>query len=187
MKLSAHQIFYSLIGVTVILIVLAAWLAFHIEPDKFPDQNIESWKFIIEVLETILIGFLLVALGVLIPLLLRETKHSVERTEQARIHYSETKTAEHYLPSKLAVLSYSDAITFLESVHLHKHRADTYTELDDHLRFQNVSRKLWHDNLCVTFDGLLHLLEETIDDWDQLKPGERLERIRKVIHLEDLE
>ena len=171
----------------VILFVLALWLAFHIEPHKFLDQNVESWKFIIDVFEIIGIGFLLVALGIIIPPVLREAKHSVERMEQARIHYSETKTAEHYLPSKLAVLSYSDAITFLESVHLHKHRADTYTELNDHLRFQNESRKLWHDHLCMTFDGLFHLLEETIDDWDQLKPGERLERIRKVIPLEDLE
>lgn len=184
MRISAKVLLFSIIGITLFFVVIAAWLFFRIgaPPNTIADPNeLEHWKFFIAVLETIGVGFLLASLGILIPPLLRETQHKIERVESSRLAFIEATTAEQYLPSKVAALPYADAVTLIEQIHQKKHRAETYEELHEHLKQQNQNHVLWHGRLCSTFEALLGVLEKEIANWDSLDYQQRLSMIRETI------
>lgn len=184
MRISARVLLFSIIGITLFFIVIAAWLFFHIgtPPNHIADSNeLEHWKFFIAVLETIGVGFLLASLGILVPPLLRETQHKIERIESSRLAFIEATTAEQYLPSRVAALSYADAVALIESVHQNKHRAETYEELHEHLKITKQNQVFWHGQLCSTFEALLGMLEKEIAGWDSLNYQERLTLIRATV------
>jgi hypothetical protein len=184
MRISAKVLFFSIIGITLFLVIIAVWLFFRIgaPPHSIVEQEeLNHWKFFLEVSEAIGAGFLLAALGFLIPHLLRETQHKIERIESSRISYTEATIAEQYLPTKMASLTYADAVALIESVHQKKHRAETYEELYDHLNKKNINHTKWHNDLCSTFDALIGLLEKEISSWDTLDYQKRLMIIRKVM------
>lgn len=184
MRISAKALLISIFGITLIFIAIAAWLFFRIgaPPDYIATANeLEHWKFFMAVLETIGVGFLLASLGILVPPLLRETHHKIDRIESSRLSFIEATTAEQYLPSKVAALPYAEAVALIESIHQKKYRAETYEELHEHLNQQNQNHVVWHGQLCSTFDALLGVLETEIESWDSLGYQQRLALIREVV------
>jgi len=184
MRISAKLVLISMIGITVLFVALAAWLFSRIgAPPNYVAEaaELEHWKFFIDVLEIIAIGFLLAALGLLIPPLLKEAQHKVDRVEASRLAYIEATTEEYYLPTKIAALSYADAVTLVESVHLKKHQAESYTELHQHLKLRDEDILVWHGRLSSTFDALTDLLENEASSWDSMDCQARLTLIRKAI------
>ena len=184
MRISAKVLLLSTIGLTLFFVTLAAWLFFRIgAPPHYiaAADELEHWKFFMAILETIGVGFLLASLGILVPPLLRETQHKIERIESSRLSFIEATTAEQYLPSKVAALPYADAVALIESIHQKKHRAETYPELQDHLKQHNENHVVWHGQLCSTFEALLGVLEKDIANWDSLGYQQRLTLIRDIV------
>jgi len=165
----------------VILIGLAVALIVHVSIPEDLAGRLKHWEFFVSVFEKILIGFIGGLLGFLLPEIFREGKHKRERIEKSRVAYVEATTAERYLVSKIAGLSYSDSIALIEDVHRRKNLAETYDELDRHLKIHEETHTQWHGRLCTTFDALLGILEDSASEWDSLPSDERLERIRRVI------
>jgi len=128
------------------------------------------------------VGFLLAALGFLIPPLLREAQHKIDRVEGSRLAFIEATTAEQYLPTKVAALPYADAVALIENIHLEKHRAETYEELHEHLKQKKSENHLaWHGRLSSTFEALIGVLEREASSWDSLDYQARLKLIRKAV------
>ncbi len=184
MRISANVLLFGIMGITLFLVILAVCLFYHIgaPSDEVAAQDaLDHWRFFLEVSEAIGAGFLLVALGFLIPHLLRETQHKIERIESSRISYTEATTAAHHLPLKVAALDYKDALALIESVHQKKYRAETYGELHGHLSLNKVKHKDWRYSIDSTFEALIDLLEDNISNWDTIDCQKRLSLIRKVI------
>ena len=184
MRVSAKIVLLSMIGVTVSFIALAGWLFSHIgaPPNYTADaQELEHWKFFIDVVEIIAIGFLLASLGFLIPPLLKEAQHKVDRVEASRIAFVEATTEEKYLPTKIAALSYADAVELVESIHLKKRKAESYKELRQHLKLRDEDRLVWHGRLSSTFEVLIGLLESEASNWDSMDCKNRLQLVRKAV------
>lgn len=189
MRISAKVILFSIIGITLFFVAIAAWLFSYIgaPPDYIAEtKELDHWKFFIDVLEIIGIGFLLAALGFLIPPLLREAQHKIERVESSRLAFIEATTAEQYLPTKVAALPYADAVALIESIHLEKHRAETYEELHEHLNLKSENHLEWHGRLSSTFDALIGVLESEASNWDSLDHQARLKLIRKAVPWKDV-
>ena len=184
MRISAKVLLLCTIGLTLFFVAIATWLFFRIGAPPHhiaAADELEHWKFFMAVLETIGVGFLLASLGILIPPLLRETQHKIERIESSRLSFIEATTAEQYLPSKVAALPYADAVALIESIHQKKHRAETYQELQEHLKQHNENHVAWHGQLCSTFEALLGVLEKDIANWDSLGYQQRLMLIRDIV------
>ena len=72
-------------------------------------------------------------------------------------------------------------MTLVESVHLKKHQAESYTELHQHLKLRDEDILVWHGRLSSTFDALTDLLENEASSWDSMDCQARLTLIRKAI------
>ena len=189
MRISAKVILFSIIGITLFFVAIAAWFFSYIgaPPDYIAEtKELDHWKFFIDVLEIIGVGFLLAALGFLIPPLLREAQHKIDRVESSRVAFVEATTAEQYLPTKVAALSYAGAVALIESIHLEKHRAETYEELHEHLKLKSDNHLEWHGRLSSTFDALIGVLEREAANWDSMDFQARLKLIRKAVPWKDV-
>ena len=130
-----------------------------------------------DVLKTLVAGVFVAVLVVLIPHSLNEAKYRFEQRRESRQAYSEAKTGVVYLPYRLAVLDYGEAIALIEGVHVKKHVAETYDELTDHVQGKTVRE--WSDELFNELQRLKKVVGDDHDVWSRQSPQERLSRLRR--------
>jgi len=67
----------------------------------------------------------------------------------------------------------------VQQLHVWKHRAELYAELQDHLRWRgdDITAKEWGDLMYEHLSGIRHCLEDSADKWDSLTHGDRLKKL----------
>jgi hypothetical protein len=129
-------------------------------------------------------GFLVAVLGFVIPQLLPQARDYFERFKESRNAYSEAKTSVMYLPETIASLKFDGALKAIRGAHEKLHRAETYRDqLKQHLVWY-PHPATWVDRNFWELFAIRVALRSNIEDWDEkLKPGERLEVVRKMLRI----
>lgn len=163
------------VGVGVGALLLLLMVLVPIPPDSA--ARLQYLQFYYEAFKTLLVGFVVAVLAVVIPHHLNEARYTFERLKDSRRAYSEAHTGITYLEYRLAVLDYGAAIALIEDIHVKKHMAETYDELAVHLGRKGQTVKDWSDRLAKKLD---HVTKEVGLDyawWANAAPHERLARL----------
>jgi hypothetical protein len=167
MKITVRQITIGAILIALLLFVAATiWLGRYLSPPSDPIQELEYFRFTLEVYKAIGLGFLITLLGVAIPNILPEARYEFETSKEARMAYSKVKTGVIYLQYKLADLNFSDAIAHLENLHFQKHLAENYPQSSKNMEW------LKNDAYNMIDSTFKRLGKRT--DWDSIPRNERL-------------
>jgi hypothetical protein len=166
--------------VTGVLIVAIIGLAWWWEARALTGDRIAYWKFYLDATKMVLTGFFVVLLGALIPHGFSQARHRFERLKESRIAFSRAKTGVDYLPVRLCALNLKEAGAAVQQLHVWKHRAELYAELQDHLRWRgdHITAKEWGDLMYEHLSGIRHCLENSADKWDSLPQGDRLKKLK---------
>lgn len=164
------------------IIALAIFILMFVFPlSKGSDLQIKYLQFYFEAFKAVLISFVVAILVVVIPQRLNEGKYMFERLKDSRRAYSEAHTGFTYLEYRLAVLDYGAAISLIEDIHIKKHIAETYDELECHLNRKNETVQEWSARIANKLDILKHEIGSDYDSWSKSTPQERLQRLRIAI------
>ena len=146
-------------------------------------DRIEYYKLYVDLSKAVLVGFSAALLGILIPAVLAETRHSFERLRDSRTAYSEAKTSVDYLPLRICTLDLRAAGALVQRAHVRKHEAELYSELRQHLRRRGIllSPDQWGDELYNRLFAIRSVLEAHAADWDKLTTVERLAALRAKV------
>jgi hypothetical protein len=164
---------------TVVLLYALYHFAISREGAIPPADTLKYSQLYLDAFKVIIVSFFVAMLGILIPVLSREAKESFERLKESRVAYSEAKTGVTYLPIRLCTMSFADASVLIQRVHFQKHQAELYGELDQHVKRVGTTRDIWTDQLYERLIGYLTVLESHAEDWDGMKPHQRLEKLLK--------
>jgi hypothetical protein len=167
-------------GVALTAVVL--FLLYQIEGRHPPADRVEYYAIYFDVVKTLWVGIAFVVLSVLIPAGVGEVRHAFERLKESRIAYSEAKTGVDYLPLRVSSLPLKEASALIQQVHVHKHQAELYEELELHLRrrgYQGTPEE-WGDMLYYELLRVRDLLEKHSGQWDNLQPDARLKIVQKT-------
>jgi hypothetical protein len=169
--------------VTLILFAWVAWLEWHLPVSMSAPDRIQYSKLHVELFKAILVGFSVALIGILIPVILSEARLDFQRLKDSRSAYSDAKTGFDYLALRLCTLRLKDAALLIQSVHVKKHMAELYDELDQHLKKRGIRKnaKQWGDFLYKYLYELRHLLEQHAASWDSLTPETRLALLRSAL------
>ncbi|MFN0139753.1 MAG: hypothetical protein ACKVQW_06665 [Pyrinomonadaceae bacterium] len=180
--MTIEKIISKVLLIAVILTFFVLVLIFWLEGQQADVGRIEYYKLYIDIIKAIWISFLVATLVVLIPQGIAELRHRFEKLKESRIAYSEAKTGVDYLPLRLCTLSLKEAAAHVQQVHVWKHQAELYSELEQHLkrRAYQGSPEQWGDMIFEKLSNAQQLLEAHADDWDDMKPKHRLERLREI-------
>lgn len=105
------------------LLCILALLHLYFFPDTFTPDVI---KIRIEVLKIVLASVVIGLLGIVIPNQLAQKKYDFELKKEERRQYSIISTGLKYLPYRIAVMDYENAIKHLENIHQAYHLLDVY-------------------------------------------------------------
>lgn len=164
----------------IVLLVVATAVIIALEVFKPIADNDKRLAFELDIVKTLLAGFVVGGLGVLIPAMVTEARNRFEQRKESRAAYSEAKTRIDYLKLRLATLSLAEAAEALQKAHYHKHQAELFEELPQWLRMRwskdddEANEKRWDE---FTYDRLFaarQILEAEADNWRQLSPKERI-------------
>lgn len=170
------------------VIIIAAIIALTIfvlmvvlPPSKGTELQLKYMQFYFEAFKALIVSFVVAILVVVIPQYLNEAKYMFERLRDSRRAYSEAHTGFTYLEYRLAVLDYGAAILLIEDIHVKKHIAETYDELEIHLRRKNETLRDWSARIANKLDALKHEIGSDYDSWSKSTPQERLQRLRTIV------
>jgi len=175
----------------IILLVITTFLLFiafnitnrldFIQPNS---KQMTYYQFDLDIFKSILIGFLVAILGILIPTMIAESHHNFQRLKESRIAYSKAKTGVDYLALRLCTLKLSEASKIIQEVHFQKHQAVLYPEFKQHLkdRFDDtITKDQWDKAIYRKLRDTRLLLKNHASEWDTLKPNERLELLEPFL------
>ncbi|MFD1615875.1 hypothetical protein [Gelatiniphilus marinus] len=117
-----------LIGLGLTLLFLTIAFLFFQNLNLKPEQLFQSYKFQFDVLQTIIVGFLIAIIGLIVPQLLARAKYNFEFLKEGKKLFSEVKTGIDYLPYKIPFLNFNEALTLIENLHQKKHLVDLYED-----------------------------------------------------------
>jgi len=162
-------------GVTLGFLVLL-WVFVQWRESQFTlaANRLDYAKLYVQGFNVIVVSFFVGLLGILIPARLSEVQNNFERLKESRVAYSEAKTGVAYLPLRLCSLTFAEAGAFIQQVHFHKHQAQLYQELNQHVRHQWPSPSAWADEMYTYLEGFRRILEKHAADWDVLERGDRM-------------
>ncbi len=146
-------------------------------------DHIQYLKIYAQLASAVIVGFGAALLGVLIPETFAQTRHTFERFRDSRTAYSEAKTGVDYLHLRLCTLDLKSAAAHIQRVHVKKHEAELYDELEFHLKKRGIKHTpgQWGDELYGRLFLARDILETNADKWDKISAGERLNLIREVL------
>lgn len=139
--------------------------------------RLEYWKLALAALKTLVVGFLIAYLGVLVPRGFSEARHSFERLKEARIAFSRAKTGVDYLCLRLGVLPIVEASLLVQEIHVWKHRVELYPEeLADFLEHRNegMAPAQWANLLYEQLHAVRDVLELHAASWDTMPENRRI-------------
>jgi hypothetical protein len=172
-------------GAAVLLLCCAIVLTIWIQIRRPDPSRVMFYKFYLDMFKTVIGGFLVAMLGVLIPAVVAESKYNFERLKASRVAYSRVKTGIDYLKLRLAAMDFKEAGAHLQAVHLQKHQADLYDELQLWLtrRFgPEMTMDDWDD---MTYRKLLRarlLLQEKEAQWNNMHPADRVKALEVILN-----
>jgi hypothetical protein len=169
-----------LIGTIVVAAGLAVALLILIAVVPSPEESelkLGYMQFYHEAFKTILVSFVAAILAVVVPHYLSEAKYTFERLKDSRRAYSEAHTGVTYLEYRLAVLDYAAAIALIEDIHVKKHMAETYDELEAHLARKRQHVDEWSERVAGKLDRLKREIGSDFDGWTNSTPQQRLARL----------
>lgn len=177
--MKAKQALLWTIWVIAGLIVLAAVGVFLIENNPSTigrADRLQYYQLYLDVFKAILVGGFVALASLLIPAVIAQANADFSKLKESRIAYSKAKTGVDYLPIRLCSLDLARAGALLQQVHVHKHQAELYTELAQHLKRRNIteSPQEWGNQLFEKLFACMNVLERNAEDWDTLQPHARL-------------
>ena len=131
----------------------------------------------VDLYRALFIGAAVALAGTLLPLIFKESRESFEQRKAARHAYSEAKTGLDYAHVRLASLELKEAVALLQSIHVNKHVAESYPELAEFVHGKSVSQ--WGTNAFALLASCRIALEDSADDWNELRPTARLQKLRE--------
>jgi hypothetical protein len=171
----------GVIVITAILTYICLHIAHKIEVIQPSHDDLATYQFNLDMFKTILAGFLVAMLGILIPASIAETKNNFIRLKESRIAYSKAKTGIDYLSLYLCTAKLTDAEKFIRVVHFYKHQAVLFPEFKQHIKERfgdNISPDDWDEVVYRKLRNTRILLKRNATIWDKLSPAKRLEILR---------
>lgn len=132
------------IGATVLLILAIVQFYTLAEP-----SSADFYGTFTGLVKIIIVGFLVGALGCIVPQLLPFKKYDFEMKKEAHERYSEAKTEIDNLPHSLQFFEDAEsALKFIKHVHTKKHLSETYAEYlpEKNPMGKYPSNKIWPTN-----------------------------------------
>jgi hypothetical protein len=166
----------------VLTVALVALIAIR-EVVPGTSDELKYWNFYLSAVKVVLVGFLVAGAGVLIPKGLSEARSAFERYNESNIAFSRAKTGVDYLSLRLCTLELKEASEYLQRVHVWKHRAELYPELQRHLqvREQTISPRQWADWMFWQLHEVRDALESRAESWDTIPRSERLGLLKAAV------
>ena len=186
MRNIASRSFKVVVYATIVLLLGAIAIAVALEmmPSSVSVARVPVYAFELDMFKTILAGFIVAMLGVLIPAVASEAKERHEQRKESRAAYSEAKTGVDYLKLRLAASNFKDASAALQSVHYHKHLAQLFEDLPEWIRMRygdDTTPDDWDVLLYRQLFDARFVLEQNAGRWDGLDPGERIALLDKAL------
>jgi len=186
MRNIASRSFKATICATLVLLLVAVAITVALEamPSNTSVARAPVYQFELDMFKTILAGFIVAMLGVLIPAVASEAKERNEQRKESRAAYSEAKTGVDYLKLRLAASQFRDASAALQSVHYHKHLAQLFEDLPEWIRMrygEDTTPDDWDELLYKQLFDARVVLEQNAGRWDELNPGARVELLDKAL------
>jgi hypothetical protein len=157
------------------LVVFACWR----EIQTPPSDRLAYSQLYLEAFKVIVVSFFVALLAILLPARIREVHDNFEKLRESRVAYSMAKTGVAYLPIRLCALKFNEATAFIQEVHFHKHQAELYKELEQHVKHLDVTPEQWSEELFARLAAYRCVLEKQAHRWDSMNPGRRLEFLVK--------
>lgn len=162
---------------TITLIVVAGAITFTIEVARPGTNRLSFLNFELSMFKTILAGFVVGMLGILVPAVASEARQRFEQRKESRVAYSEAKTGVDYLKLRLATANLAEAAAELQRAHFRKHQAELFDDFPEWL-VKRYGAKKTADQWDVEMYGKLFCtrkaLEENANAWDKLSPAQRI-------------
>jgi hypothetical protein len=171
------SLFKIALYVTVVLMAVAVLVTLTLELTRPSADRVPLLQLELDMFKTILAGFVVGMLGILIPALASETRERFGQRKESRIAYSKAKTGIDYLKLRLAAASLAESAAVLREAHFHKHQAELFDDFPVWLR-KRYGAKMTADRWDEIMYGRLfcarQVLEENADLWDLLSPAQRI-------------
>jgi len=167
-----------------LLAAVAITIALEAAPSNMSVVRAPVYEFELDIFKTILAGFIVTMLGVLIPAVAGEAKERYEQRKESRAAYSEAKTGVDYLKLRLAASRFADASAALQSVHYHKHLAQLFEDLPEWIRMRygdDTTPDDWDVLLYQQLFDARVVLEQNAGRWDGLDPSERIALLDRAL------
>jgi hypothetical protein len=170
----------------VTLILLAAAIAVTAVLEKMPSgaDHLPLFKFELKMFKTILAGFVIAMLGILIPAVASETREHFRQRKESRIAYSRAKTGADYLKLRLSVSNLSEATNALQAAHFHKHIAELFDDFPMWLDKRYDGKKspeVWDKEMYKKLFMTRQILEKEGAHWDSLLPQARIKLLDEAL------
>ena len=177
MEKDIKRIFLTGIVTTIILVFLAIF--FFKSLVVKPEETLESYKFMFDVLQTIIVGFLIAIVGLIVPQLLARTKYNFEFLKEGKELYSEVKTGIDYLPYKIPFLNFKESLSLIEEIHQKKHLTDLYDDKNGESYWKILEEYKAYEKLTKVRD--LIKTEQFNGIESQVKKMEKIENLLEEI------
>jgi hypothetical protein len=174
----------AVIVITIGLTIGAVIIASRIEIHPVSAAQLAIYRFDLDIFKTIVAGFLVAMLGILIPAYITEARQNFERLKESRAAYSNAKTGLDYLALRLCTAKLAKAPDIIQEVHFHKHQAVLFPEFRQHIkdRYEScISADKWDEVAYKKLRNTRLLLKKHASGWDNLTAPERLEILKAAL------
>ena len=170
--------------VSALLLAVAALVTVALQLAPPPADRLPLLNFELDIFKTILAGFVVGMLGILIPAVASETRYRFKQRKESRIAYSKAKTAVDYLKLRLSVSNLAEATAALQQAHFRKHVAELFDDFGEWLikRYgKTMNADQWDKMMYGRLFSARQIVEENAEQWDQLSPEKRIQLLNNAL------
>jgi hypothetical protein len=172
------------LAATVALVLAAVAVTVALEIGRPHVDRMAQLNFELELFKAVLAGFVIGALGILIPAVAVETRQRFEQRKESRAAYSKAKTAVDYLKLHLATAHFEKAAALVQEAHYAKHQAQLYDDFSEWLdkRYDGeMTPDAWDVMMYARLFRTREILEKNAERWDGLKPEQRIDLLAAAL------
>jgi hypothetical protein len=166
------------------LLVVAATVTVALQFAPPPADRLPLLNFELDMFKTILAGFVVGMLGILIPAVAIEVRYRFQQRKESRIAYSKAKTGIDYLKLRLSVSNLAEATSALQKAHFRKHVAELFGDFPEWL-MKRYGPKMNADKWdIIMYDRLFRarcVVEDNAEQWNGLSPEKRIELLNTAL------
>jgi hypothetical protein len=169
---------------TAALVLAAAAVTIALEFARPHVDRMAQLNFELDLFKTVLAGFVIGALGILIPAVAIETRQRFEQRKESRAAYSKAKTDIDYLKLHLATAHFEKATALVQDAHYAKHQAQLYDDFPEWLdkRYDGqMTPDDWDKMMYARLFRTREILEKNAGSWDGLKPDARIDLLASAL------